>query len=99
MGAWMWQEKSTSEPGDEQPSVPHTFRHVYDFILRAVQGDTVAASALFQRYLGGELPEELLALSRRWVQTDREVPNAPQNCTALPLKKVLRKPPAVEVVY
>jgi hypothetical protein len=69
----MWvQEERNGEPTEEQPSISHTFRHVYGFILRAVQGDVAVASALFQRYLAGELPEELLALSRRCVQNDQK---------------------------
>ena len=73
----------------EQLSVSHTLRHVHEFILRAVEGDTVAASALFQRYLAGELPEELLALSRRCVQEDKDkgvddsTVQFPKSCLAL----------------
>ena len=70
---WM-QDQRSSEATEEEPSVAYAFRHVYRFILRAMQGDTDAASALFQRYLAGELPEELLALSRRCVQQD-QTPN------------------------
>jgi hypothetical protein len=43
-------------------------------ILRAMQGDTAVASALFQQYVAGELPEKLLALSRRCVQEDQKGP-------------------------
>jgi hypothetical protein len=68
---WM-QDESSGEPTEEQPSSSHTFRHVYRFILRAMQGDRAVASALFQQYLAGELPEQLLALSRRWVQEDQK---------------------------
>ena len=64
----MWMEDERSEPAEEQPSVAHTFRHVYRFILEALEGDTASATVLFQQYLAGELPEELLALSRRCVQ-------------------------------
>jgi hypothetical protein len=67
---WMQDERS-GEPTEEQPSISHTFRHVYRFILRAMQGDTAVASALFQQYLAGELPEKLLALSQRCVQEDK----------------------------
>jgi len=31
---------------------------------RNMKGDTAAASAIFQKYLVGELPEELISLSR-----------------------------------
>jgi hypothetical protein len=67
---WMQDERS-GEPTEEQPSISHTFRHVYRFILRAMQGDTAVVSALFQQYVAGELPEKLLALSRRCVQEDQ----------------------------
>jgi hypothetical protein len=39
-----------------------------------MQGDTAVASALFQQYVAGELPEKLLALSRRCVQEDQKGP-------------------------
>jgi hypothetical protein len=65
------QDERSGEPTEEQASISRTFRHVYRFILRAMQGDTTIASALFQRYLAGELPEDLLALSRRCVQEDQ----------------------------
>jgi hypothetical protein len=68
----MWtQDQRSAEATEEEPSVAGAFRHVYRFILRAMQGDAGAASAMFQRYLAGELPEELLALSRRCVQEDQ----------------------------
>jgi hypothetical protein len=67
----MWTQDERSGNPKEQPSISYTFRHVHRFILHAVQGDTAAANALFQRYLAGELPDELLALSRRCVQGDR----------------------------
>jgi hypothetical protein len=67
---WM-QDERNGEPTEEQPSISHTFRHVYHFILRAMHGDSAVASTLFQQYLAGELPEELLALSRRCVQEDQ----------------------------
>jgi hypothetical protein len=66
------QDERSGEPTEEPPSISHTFRHVYRFILRAMQGDTAVASALFQQYLAGELPKELLALSRRCVQEDQK---------------------------
>lgn len=65
-------DERSGEPTEEQASISRTFRHVYRFILRAMQGDTIIASALFQRYLAGELPEDLLALSRRCVQEDQK---------------------------
>lgn len=67
----MMQDERNGELTEQQPSISHTFRDVYRFILGAVQGDAAVASALFQRYLAGELPEELLAFSRRCVQSDQ----------------------------
>jgi hypothetical protein len=55
----------------EQPGFAFTFRHVYRFILQAMKGDTAAANVMFERYLAGELSEELLAISRRCVSADR----------------------------
>ena len=73
----MWtQDQRSAEATEEEPSVAGAFRHVYRFILRAMQGDAGAASAMFQRYLAGELPEELLALSRRCVQEDQTLNRA-----------------------
>ena len=88
---WMQDQRSV-DATEEEPSVAHTFRHVYRFILRAMQGDTDAASAIFQRYLAGELPEELLALSRRCVQED-QMRRRTQPCD--PLKAVVRQRPPV----
>ena len=72
---WM-QDQTNDEVTEEEPSVAYAFRHVYQFILRAMQGDTDAASAMFHRYLAGELPEELLALSRRCVREDQTLNRA-----------------------
>jgi hypothetical protein len=55
----------------EQSNFAFTFRHVYRFILQAMKGDTAAANVMFERYLAGELSEELLAISRRCVSADR----------------------------
>jgi hypothetical protein len=63
------QDEKFGEPTEGQLLVSYTFRHVYRFILQAMQGDTAAASALFKRYLAGE---ELLSLSRRCVQKDKK---------------------------
>jgi hypothetical protein len=59
------------DPVAKEGSIFHTFRHVYRFILEALKGDTAAASVIFQKYLGGELPEELISLSRRHVQENQ----------------------------
>jgi hypothetical protein len=47
------------------------FRDIYRFILRAVGGDIAIAKAMFERYLAGELSEELLTISRQCVEEDR----------------------------
>jgi hypothetical protein len=88
---WMQDERS-GEPTEEQPSISHTFRQVYRFILRAMQGDTAVARALFQQYLAGELPEELLALSRRCVQEDQKG-RPVRELNGAPPKAVLRQRP------
>jgi hypothetical protein len=61
-----------SEPLTEtQPTLRHTFRDVYDFILQAVNGDRTATDAIFEDYLAGKLSEELLSISRRCVSADQ----------------------------
>ena len=67
--------RSNEKAAEEQPSISDTFKHVYQFLLDALEGDTAAADAMFQRYLAGELPEELLSLSRRCVQQDQGGPS------------------------
>ena len=47
------------------------FAEIYRFILRAVRGDSAIAKAIFERYLAGELSEELLTISRECVEADR----------------------------
>jgi hypothetical protein len=56
---------------ETQPSLRHAFKHVYGFILQAVKGDKAAANAIFEDYLAGELSEELMSISRRWVSADQ----------------------------
>ena len=57
-------------------TLAYTFRHVYRFILQAMNGDTVAARAIFERYLAGELSEELLIISRQCVNAhQKRAPN------------------------
>ena len=41
-----------------QPTLWHTFSHVYGFILQAVKGDKAAADAIFEDYLAGKLSEK-----------------------------------------
>jgi hypothetical protein len=56
---------------EEWPPLADAFREIHRFILKAVDGNAAAASALFQRYLNGELPDELLRISRSWVQEEQ----------------------------
>jgi hypothetical protein len=57
---------------DEQwPPLADAFREIHRFILKAVDGNAAAANALFQRYLNGEMPDELLQISRSWVQEEQ----------------------------
>jgi hypothetical protein len=56
---------------ETQPTLRHTFRDVYDFILQAVKGDRAAADAIFEDYVAGKLSEELLSISRRCVSADQ----------------------------
>jgi hypothetical protein len=55
----------------EQIAESPPFRDVYRFILGAARGDAAAAKATFERYLAGELSEELLTISRQCVEADR----------------------------
>jgi hypothetical protein len=54
-----------------QPTLWHTFSHVYRFILQAVKGKKATADAIFEDYLAGKLSEELLSISRRCVSADQ----------------------------
>jgi hypothetical protein len=58
---------------EQWPPLADAFREIHRFILKAVDGNAAAANALFQRYLNGELPDELLQISRRWVQEEQAV--------------------------
>jgi hypothetical protein len=53
------------------PAYAPAFKEVYRFILEAMDGDIFAATELFQKYLAGDLPEELLSISRRWVKAEQ----------------------------
>jgi hypothetical protein len=46
-------------------------RHIYGFILQAVNDDKATAEAIFEDYLAGRLSEELLSISRRYVSADQ----------------------------
>jgi hypothetical protein len=48
----------------ELPAYAPAFKEVYRFIVEALGGDEVAATGLFQRYLAGEMPKELLGIAR-----------------------------------
>jgi hypothetical protein len=50
---------------------PTPFRQVYNFILKAVNGNKATADAVFEDYLAGKLSEELLSISRRRVSADQ----------------------------
>jgi hypothetical protein len=56
---------------EQWPPLADAFREIHRFILKAVDGNAAAANALFQRYLNGELPDELLRISRSWVQEEQ----------------------------
>ena len=56
---------------ETRPTLRQAFRHVYGFILQAVRGDKATADAIFENYLAGKLPEELLAISRRCISLDQ----------------------------
>jgi hypothetical protein len=60
------------KPAAKKRSISHTFRHVYHFILEAVNGDRTKASTIFHKYFAGELPEQLLFISRRYVQENQK---------------------------
>ena len=60
---WMADLKH-GEHVDELPAYAPALKEVYRFILEALEGDDVAATRLFRRYLAGEMPEELLAIAR-----------------------------------
>src|SRR5262249_41924687 len=55
----------TSRP----PSTPHL--EIFIVLSCAPSGDTAIAKAMFERYLAGELSEELLTISRQCVEEDR----------------------------
>ena len=56
---------------EQWPPLAHAFREIHRFILKAVDGNAAAANALFQKYLNGELSDELLRISRSWVQEEQ----------------------------
>src|SRR4029077_4733674 len=56
---------------EQWPPFADVFREIHRFILKAMDGNAAAANALFQKYLDGELPEELLRISRSWVQEEQ----------------------------
>jgi hypothetical protein len=56
---------------EEWPSFADAFREIHRFILKAMDGNAASANALFQKYLNGELSDELLRISRSWVQEEQ----------------------------
>jgi hypothetical protein len=73
----MWMpNKNEGESGgkpltETQPGLLVVFRHVYRFILQAVNCDKTTADTIFEDYLAGKLSEELLAISRACVTSDQ----------------------------
>ena len=47
---------------ERRPPFADAFREIHRFILKAMNGNAAAANALFQKYLKGEMPDELLEL-------------------------------------
>jgi hypothetical protein len=68
---WMPDGINGERINEQWPPFADAFREIRHFILKAVQGNAAAGNALFQKYLAGELPDELLDISRRWVQDDQ----------------------------
>ena len=56
---------------EECPPFADAFREIHRFILKAMDGNAAAANDLFQNYLNGELSDELLRISRIWVQEEQ----------------------------
>jgi hypothetical protein len=56
---------------EQWPPFADAFREIHRFILKAMDGNAAAANALFQKYLNGELSDELLRISRSWVQEEQ----------------------------
>jgi hypothetical protein len=56
---------------EQWPPFADGFREIHRFILKAMDGNAAAANALFQKYLNGELSDELLRISRSWVQEEQ----------------------------
>src|SRR5262245_29071388 len=65
---WVPDGERTNE---QWPPFVDAFREIYRFILKAMDGDASAANSLFQKYLNGELSEELLRISRSWVHEEQ----------------------------
>jgi hypothetical protein len=72
-------DRNVAEQIAECSALEYTFRNVYRFILGAVGGEAAVAKAMFERYLAGELSEELLTISRQCVRTDRKGARVEQN--------------------
>ena len=68
----MWMaEPMEGEVVGELPTFAPAFAKVHRFILEALDGDILAATELFRKYLAGDMPGELLSISRRWVEAEQ----------------------------
>ena len=67
----MWVPDECERTNEQWPPFVDAFREIHRFILKAMDGNASAANGLFQKYLDGELPEELLRISRSWVQEEQ----------------------------
>ena len=68
----MWMaEPMEGEVVGELPAYAPAFKEVRRFVLEALDGDILAATELFQKYLAGDMPQELLSISRRWVEAEQ----------------------------
>src|SRR5262245_46150709 len=56
---------------EERPPFADAFTLVHRFILTALDGKAADAHVLVQTFLNGELPNELLRISRSWVQEEQ----------------------------
>jgi hypothetical protein len=68
---WMPDGSNGKHITEEGPPFADAFKEINRFILNALNGNAAAANAIFQKYLAGELPDELLQISRRHVQDDQ----------------------------
>ena len=68
----MWvAEPMEGEVVGQLPAYAPALKEVRRFILEALDGDILAATELFEKYLSGDMPQELLSISRRWVEAEQ----------------------------